>query len=73
MYKSISRYSPILFSSTSRDKFKYWGSSKMQNEIDERHMQQFMFNKSRKIYQVEDVQAELEELTEDEEEIRKKP
>ena len=33
MYKSISRYSPILFSSTSRDKFKYWGSSKMQNEI----------------------------------------
>ena len=33
MYKSINRYNPILFSSNSRDKFKYWGSLKMQNEI----------------------------------------
>ena len=33
MYKSINKYNPILFASNSRDKFKYWGSIKMQNEI----------------------------------------
>ena len=33
MYKSISKYNPILFSSNNRDKFKYWSSFKMQNEI----------------------------------------
>ena len=33
MYKSITRYNPILFSSNSKDKFKYQAPIKMQNEI----------------------------------------
>jgi hypothetical protein len=45
--------------------------SKKQQKIDNDNLKQLLMQKSRKIYEVEHVQKELEEMTDDEEEIKK--
>ena len=57
----------------SRTDFEQRKVSYKQTKIDDDNFNQFVQQKKRKIYGVEDVQAELEDMTEDEDEIKSKP